>query len=167
MSDQEFTQRHNQVIRGLCFGLGFILAVLIMQNCNKPTTRTKTIYGTLHDTVKVTYTKIVPKDKTALKYVPYDVVKTDTITLAGQTIYIEPIDTLKTEAFSKPMEDKNVKITASGILTGKINDIKFDYEIKPVEIKQPSRWGIGIGAGVDINGNPNITAGLNYQLIRF
>lgn len=68
--------------------------------------------------------------------------------------------------FSNTQEDEHLKITMSGIVQGEIKTISASYTIKPKEVKVPkqSRIGIGIAAGVDIHGNPNLTAGLTYTL---
>lgn len=70
--------------------------------------------------------------------------------------------------FDKTLENDTIRIRMYGIVTGKINDIGADYTIKPIKVKvsKPSRFGIGISAGVDIYGKPNINAGLTYNIIR-
>lgn len=68
--------------------------------------------------------------------------------------------------FSNTQEDEHIKITMSGIVQGEIKTISASYTIRPKEVKVPkqSRIGIGIAAGVDIHGSPNLTAGLTYIL---
>lgn len=146
-----------------------VLIFLLFRSCgNDDNVRViPAIKGTLHDTIRITHREIVPKEKIVLKNVPYEIVKSDTVVLEGEKVYIQPIDTLKTLSFEKKLEDEHLSITAKGVVTGRLNGIRIDYEIKERKIKKHSRWSLGVSAGVDYKGQPNVIGGVQYSLIRF
>lgn len=159
----------NKIIYAL---IAIIVILLMINNCRgKRTVKVSTpeVKGTLHDTIKVTYTKIIPVEKIVVKNVPYEVVKE--VKVNGETVFVHEIDTIRTQAFTKSLEDDKLKLTASGVVTGEINDIKFDYTIKPQTLEIPAerkkRFGIGVFAGYDIYGKPNAGVGITYNPIRF
>jgi len=153
----------------IAFLIGFALCFILLRSCDGNTVTTPEIKGTLHDTlVKVQYDtiRLKPNEKTVYKNTVQQLIVRDTIindVVVRDTIY-KPIDTLKTLTFSKTLEDSVVSITGRGTVTGRIEDLSFDYTVKPIKVKKPSRWSVGITGGVDYKGQPNIVGGVNYRL---
>lgn len=145
------------------FIVGFILALIL--TCGKSKVNIPAVYGTLYDTIKVTHTEYKTKEKPVIKYIPYKVI--DTIKVNGQDIQIKPLDTLKTQNFNKILEDDIVKITASGIVTGRIESLQIDYTRKEFKVDAvQNSVKVLIGGGLKFNQRekePVLTGGVILQ----
>jgi hypothetical protein len=68
----------------------------------------------------------------------------------------------KLQAYSEKYSDSLVDISATGLVSGKINTMQFRYTIKPQPLPKPKETAFGLWGGVDV-GN---TAALDKFVIR-
>lgn len=161
----------NKSIPIMTFFLGALLVFLLMQKCSR-TEMTPEHSGTLRDTIhSIKYDTITLKanERTVYKPIVQKLVIRDTVVnniATIDTVYA-PIDTLITKNFVQTLENKYITITGTGIVTGNLEKLEFEYRMKPQPVKKPSRWSVGITAGLDVHGQPNVVGGLQYSLINF
>lgn len=154
--------------------IGFFVVLIIpmFKQCQPKqtiTTYTPTITGTLHDTISITkYQQIKIKgDERKI----YQTVVKEVIVNKTDTAYMSIADTIRTQKFSKIMENDTIKLTLFGQVTGTIDSLNAKYTIKPIKttvtIPKRSRFGLGLSAGYSVTGVPYLGVGVNYQLITF
>jgi hypothetical protein len=95
-----------------------------------------------NDAVPVTHTPVAAPAGThaEIRYIPYKVFVRDTVRTPGDTIAImqpvnidQPLDTLAQHHFTKTLTDANISITGKGLVTGRVDQLEFQYTITPTK----------------------------------
>jgi flagellar biosynthesis protein FliP len=151
--------------------LGGVIVFILMRSCKSETITIPAKQGTLKVTDTVTITKIV--NKPVLKTLYKDLIKeVEKEKIMYQTLNVYQKDSVCSEMFELKeyktrLSNKDLTADISVIHQGKIRDVKLNYLIPEVEVKQKN-FSLSGGLGTDFNAQmPVLKVGVGYKNYKF